>query len=517
MKKNRLWLAASILLSCLGVGLILYYTRMIPGVGGDSVQYVMGAENILEGNGYARFSGEGQTRPITGFPPLYSIVLAGVGLTGIDLFDGARLLNAILFGGSVFLTSLLIWSHVRSIWPALIGGALVLPALSLVEIHGMVMTEPLFIFLMLLAIYSLTRYLSTPKIFYLILASLTISLATMTRYVGLGLLTAGGISILLLSRSAWKRRLIDCVILSGFTFLPLYFWLRRNAMVSGTTVNRELIYHPMDSTLMRVFLAEVLSWFAPRILGLSRPVRNVLVLLLAVPWPALYYFQEFRAVIKEKKHPEKDFWSLPWVLALYVVSYIAILIVNSTLLDAGTTLGAPPRYLAPIFVAIVMIFVIAVHRLLQGWTKGITPRIVAVFIGLSLVALYTMQIVDRVRDPILVGGYFEYKYKRMDAVREFEKLDPGTAIVSNNPEMVYVMAHRTAYMWPIAFDHYKLEEREDYAEQIEATREKLLNGGVLIIFGWPEEAEDIVFDLLGAERLSGFIDVTFFGYPELLQ
>jgi hypothetical protein len=40
---------------------------------------------------------------------------------------------------------------------------------------------------------------------------------------------------------------------------------------------------------------------------------------------------------------------------------------------------------------------------------------------------------------------------------------------------------------------------------------------VLIIFGWPEGAEDVVFDLLGAQRLAGFIDVTFFGYPEVLE
>jgi hypothetical protein len=128
-----------------------------------------------------------------------------------------------------------------------------------------------------------------------------------------------------------------------------------------------------------------------------------------------------------------------------------------------------------------------------------------------------MQIVGLVRDPILVGGYFEYKIKRAEAIQEFRKIDPEAPIISNNPELVYVMSERTAYMWPIEFDHYKLEEREDYEEQIEATREKLFRGGVLIIFGWPEGTENIVFDLLGAERFAHFIDVSFFGYPEALN
>jgi hypothetical protein len=516
MKKKQFWLALSILLSCLGIALILHYTRLVPGAGGDSVHYVMGAENMLNGNGYARFSGEGLTRPITGFPPLYSIVLAGVGLTGIDLFEGARILNAILFGGSIFLTSLLIWNHTRSLWASVIGSAFVMTSLSLVEIHGMVMTEPLFIFLMLLTIYSLTQYLSSQNLYHLILSGILISLATMTRYVGLSLLATAGLSILFLSQSHWRRRLLDCVALSSFTFIPLYFWLRRNASVGGTAVNRELIFHPMNLTLVRVFLAEVLSWFAPRILGLSRPVRNVLVLILALPWPLLYYFQELRTIFKAKGSSRKSFWSLPWVLALYVCSYIAILIVNSTLLDAGTTLGAPPRYLAPVFVVVVMIFVIAIHRLLERWGGGFLTRLAVSIIGLFLLGVYVLEIANLVRDPQQVGGYFGYKYQRSDAVREFEKLDPETVIISNNPELVYVMSKRTAYMWPIAFDQYKQEEREDYAEQIEATQEKLLNGGVLIIFGWPEGAEEVVFDLLGAQRLVGFIDVTFFGYPEVL-
>jgi hypothetical protein len=516
-KKNKLWLVFSLMLSCLGFALILHYTRMMPGAGGDSVQYVMGAENILDGKGYARFTGEEETRPITGFPPLYSMILAGVGLTGIDLFEGARVLNALLFGGSVFLSSFLIWSYSRSLWASLIGSALILTSLSLVKLHGMVMTEPLFIFLMLLTILSLTKYVNTHGLFYLILSAIMISLATMTRYVGLGLLGAGGLSILLLSRATWKRRLVDCIILSGFTFAPLYFWLRRNASVGGTAVNREFIFHPMDLKLARVFLAEIASWFAPRILGLSRPVRNVLVLIMAIPWPTLYYFQELRQFLKDKGSSRKAFWSLPWVLAFYIFSYFVILVVNSTLLDAGTSMSAPPRYLAPVFVAVVMIFAISVKGLLEKWGVGLIPKLVTLSISIVLVVLYALQIVDLVRDPIAVGGYFEYKYKRSDAVREFESLEPDIPIISNNPEMVYIMSKRTAYMWPIEFDHYRLEEREDYLAQIEATRQKLLAGGTLVVYGWPEGTETLVYDLLEVERFAHFIDISFFGYPDYME
>lgn len=516
-KKNKLWLALSLLLSCLGIALILHYTRLIPGVGGDSVQYVMGAESLLEGKGYARLSGGGEIRPITGFPPLYSLVLAGIGWMSVDPFEGARLLNAALFGGSIFLTGLLIFRHTASLVASLIGSALVLTSLSLVSIHGMVMTEPLFIFLMLLAIYNLVRYLDTQRLHFLVISGLMVSLSTMTRYIGLSLFGAGVLSILLLSRTHWKRRLMDCVVFGGLTVVPLYFWFRRNAIVSGTAVNRELIYHPMQAKLLRVFLAEILSWFAPRILALPRTLRNLLVVVTTLPWLVIFYFHEVRNFFRKMSETRKAFWTLPWVLAFYVGGYTAILIVNSTLLDAGTTMSAPSRYLTPVFVVVVMVFVIAIHRLVEGWRKGIVPRMLAVTIGVALIIIYALQVIELVREPFSVGGYFEYKLKRMEAVREFEALDLEAPIISNNPEMIYVMSNRTAYMWPIQYDVYKLEDRDDFDAQVEATREKLLDGGLLVVFGWPEGAEMLVFDLLETERLAHFIDVSFWGYPEALD
>ena len=85
------WLVAAIGLASLGILLILFHTRNGPGVTGDSVHYVMGAENLLAGRGYARTAGGGEAVPITGFPPGYSGVLSGVGLFVEDLFDGGRM------------------------------------------------------------------------------------------------------------------------------------------------------------------------------------------------------------------------------------------------------------------------------------------------------------------------------------------------------------------------------------------------------------------------------------------
>jgi hypothetical protein len=104
--------------------------------------------------------------------------------------------------------------------------------------------------------------------------------------------------------------------------------------------------------------------------------------------------------------------------------------------------------------------------------------------------------------------------KRPGVVRVLESIDPDVPIITNNQEMVYLMAERPSFMWPIHFDQYRQEEREDYQEQLDATIEKLDQGGVLLVFGWPVGAEELVFDILNTQRLESFIDATFFGYPE---
>jgi hypothetical protein len=68
-------------------------------------------------------------------------------------------------------------------------------------------------------------------------------------------------------------------------------------------------------------------------------------------------------------------------------------------------------------------------------------------------------------------------------------------------------------MWPIHFDQYRQEQRDDYQAQLEATVEKLNQGAVLLVFGWPVGTEELVFDILKTERLETFLDATFLGYP----
>jgi hypothetical protein len=331
-------------------------------------------------------------------------------------------------------------------------------------------------------------------------------------------LTATGlVMIFFLSKSGWRRRLIDCALFGGISILPVFLWLRRNASVSGTLTNRVFSLHLMSAKLARVYVAEVASWFVPRILGLPRPIRNLLVALLALPWPALFLLRYGKELMKKADPRRRPFWALPWTLVLNSFFFVVILVVNTTLLDASTPVSAPPRYLMPVFVSVVILFAIALFRLLQDVQAAAALRIAPLAYGLLLILLYALESMPLVKNPLSAIGYLGYIEQRPKVMRALQNLDPEAPIISNNPEMVYAFINRPAYMWPIEFDHYVQEEREDFDAQLDATREKLEEGGVLVVFGWPVGTETLVFDVLETERLETFIDVTLLGYPEAFE
>jgi hypothetical protein len=511
------WLLLFLFVSLLGALLVGHHTRFGPGTNGDSIRYIMGAENLLAGNGYSRISGGGEIRPITGFPPVFSIILAGLGYLTGDVFNAARFLLCLLFAANIFLVALLLFRYTGSIWPSLIGTILVISAQEVLWLHTWVLTEALFIFLMLLAFYLLTAYLDSNNLSFLLLASVLIGSATLTRYIGVALTAAGGLSILILSKKSWKRRLVDGMVLGVGTLLPLILWFYRNAAISDNVSNRVISYSPIPTKVLRIYIADVLSWFAPRIMDLPRPIRNMLVAILALPLPAVFFFRELKASLSKVKKEGQAFWTLPWILTLFMIFYVVILVLNSAFLDPALTPQGQLRYLVPLFVTTVVLFSLMAHRALKG-IKFISPyRILILAVSVLLIILYALESWIYLRDPLMNIGYTGLRTLWPDTVEAIQSLDPETIIVANNPEMAYALAGRPAYMMPILQDASTGDTREDFDQQIEATREKLEKGGVLFIFGAMSTHDREVIERLEAEPVGVFFDSAMFGYPEAAE
>src|SRR5215208_8222567 len=79
----------------IGTFLVWYSTVWGAGLISDSFQYTASARNLAQGNGFSLPYGDGELKPMTKYPPGFSILLAVFELIGMTALQGARLVNIV--------------------------------------------------------------------------------------------------------------------------------------------------------------------------------------------------------------------------------------------------------------------------------------------------------------------------------------------------------------------------------------------------------------------------------------
>ena len=196
------------LLAVLGTFLVLLATPQGLGLSDDSIAYSAGARSILSGQGY-REAWLASNGPVTHFPPGFSSILALIGLSGLDPLRGARFLNSILFGANAFLLGLLGWRMTRSQIAGVVLALLFVLNASLLNVHAVAMSEPLYIFFSLAAFLAFSQYFEAfPSPHgrgqgegWLIATGVLTAFAYLTRYAGLALFATFIVALFLLHDS----------------------------------------------------------------------------------------------------------------------------------------------------------------------------------------------------------------------------------------------------------------------------------------------------------------------------
>ena len=147
---------ALILIAITGFVLVLIATPEGAGLSDDSIAYIAGARSMMAGNGY-REAWLASNQPVTHFPPAFPSVLAFFGFLGVDPVNAARWVNALLFGASAGLLGILAWRMTPSLTAGLVLAGLFVLCADLLQVYAMAMSEPLFIFLSLMAIWMFER------------------------------------------------------------------------------------------------------------------------------------------------------------------------------------------------------------------------------------------------------------------------------------------------------------------------------------------------------------------------
>ena len=416
-----------LLLGLIGVLTILYSTRWGVGIAYDSFGYLSGAENLLRGQGYSHVTGLGEIEPTNQWPPLFSLAITPFGFAGLSVSEGARWLNALLFGINILLIGYFVYRN-TTFWPAIFASLITLTSIDLIRLHTTAYSEPLYFFLGLTGLYFLDNYLNTSRTRPLIISALLISAATLTRYIGFTLIVTLCISILILGKRSLGHRLIACSIAGAISSLPLLLLIIRNVFVSGRTVVSMGSPHVRLVTAghLREGLNTISLWFLPNSVSFSLRER----MLVAVAVVMLLMLAWFRKSIAS------SFWFLN---VIYVVVYCLSVILVMTSIDPR--LPYDYRYLSPVFVSVVIILALSIYRisLRAGRGAGIGIAVLCVLFPIFYVEGAALVVKD-IHDN---GQWFEAPaLKRSKIMTSIKDLPANVRIYSCLPILVRFFTQR---------------------------------------------------------------------------
>jgi 4-amino-4-deoxy-L-arabinose transferase-like glycosyltransferase len=517
--KKLPFILALLLIALVGMGALLSATPYGLGLVNDTAYYIEGAANLLEGKGFVRLSGGGELKPITHFPPLFSLALAGLGLTGLDLQAGARLLITFLFGLDIFLVGLVIHKICRSTPFALLGALL----LALSDVHlgvfSLALSEPLFITLMLGVFLCLAQSFESQKWGWFALTGFLLGLAYLTRYAGASLFITVLLSFVLLSRSPFRQSLFT---LAGAA-LPILGWSLYNLSISQGEVlsNRQLAWHPVPiKTLFEAF-KNLLTWAASSdILHLLPSAGRLLSLLslLLIPgllgWLAWITLRRLRSLAEQ---PVNERLALAFALALHIPVYLSFLVLSLSFFDASTPLN--DRILSVIYLPELILFASGLawawQRLLQQkafwrWGLGFFCALFLLFSikdGLGAVQQLSVQ----------GQGFAHQGWRESRTLQDIRALPDEITLYSNKPTAIYLLTGKASYIIPTPTDSVTGQTRPTYAADRALIQQRVLDGqAVLVLFGLKDsqEADEVaLFQDLSADLplLAEYSDGVIFG------
>ena len=440
--------------SALGAGLVLARQAAYgPGLLWDSVNYLAVARNLLAGEGFVNFDGT----PYTVWPPLYPLLLAASGLLGgADPLRVAGLLGALCFGLTVFVVGLYLGPRLESpllrVWtPVVLALSLPLADLSRHALAG-----PVFVLFLTLALVATDSYLAAPRPSRLLGAALWTALAWQTRYIGAAVPLVAGLWLLFHRGLPFRTRLGRAALFSGVVGIPMGLWVLRNTLLVGRLTGHPPPLEWDAARTLRELLDGFGGWVAFDLLSPLLPLALGAAILLpvgagflaggAAPSPA----GGRRAAA---------------LCGSFALGYLGLLVLSTSMNEIWIN----DRYLAPVFVPLLMAAALSLDRFLHrertrgssaprpapalpgpvarglGARAGRAPTLRTAFVGgaLSLWAAGqiapTADAIARVHSGQVTGGFEGPPWADFETLRFLrEEAAPESLFHSNLPILVYL-------------------------------------------------------------------------------
>jgi 4-amino-4-deoxy-L-arabinose transferase-like glycosyltransferase len=455
------------LVALAGIGAALAASRQGVAVTPDSAAYVAAARSFAAGHGWITYDGS----PLVVHPPGLATVLGLIALAGLDPAVGIRWLDALAFGGTLYLAAAWLLTRLRSLPLALAGALVPLCSPPLLIVAAAAWSEILFIFLVTAALTAGERHAATGRRGMLAAFAALTAFALATRYAGAPLVAVGAVLVALYPEGGWGRRLGRAAAFTAVAVLPVALWLARNLAVAGTALGARV---PGSGDLGGV-AAEmgrlVTAWFVPPAPfpgpgGLTAPV------VAALAWGALVLLGGAGCWIGWRtgrggagRTALAPVWAPVWAQAGFAAAYAVFVVAAKARIGEMEARFSFPL-IVPLFLALLwaldraadQVGAGARRRLERGparlGSRAVPPGLPAAAAA-ALVAVWLAAYPARAAYFTLVSAarhgfppYATEAWRGRDVVRELPRALPPGRVLSNAPHLVYWHAAREAGFLP---------------------------------------------------------------------
>ena len=461
------WSAALVLAvpAVIGTIALLVVTRKGVYASPDSASYVGTARNLLHGHGFTAPPG---SPPLSHFPPLFPLVLAGVGwLTGLDPLDVAGVVNPLLLGLTALLVAVVVRRRSGSVAVGVAASTAVVVGVDLLTYFASALSEPLFVVLVLGAMLCLPRAVAGDdgSRWWWVAAAVLTAGACLTRYVGVGLVAAEMFVLVVVGR---RRRVGPALALGAASLAPLAVWLA----VAGRG-NRPLVVHLFNLDYWAGGWSSLSRWLLPHFV--PGPVRG---LALAAVIAAVVTLVVRRPPRPAPRDRDRDVLGL--LLPAFAFAYLAVLVADRVALEATGRLDL--RFLAVLHVVAVVGLVPWLHRGLRG-----RARPAAAAAGLALLALHGIAATSWVADGLTDTGVDRRgltaaAWDQSTVLAAVAALPPDVAVYSNAPEAIFFLTGRAAAPLPAHTDYLSDRRRPEYPAERATVEDRLARGAAVVVW-----------------------------------
>jgi hypothetical protein len=487
LRKFPLAIVIVIIISIMGSMMIHFSTFWGPWVFSDSTGYIFCARNFIAGHGLGLFGPSGAFHPLDLQPPFYSLVLSFFGLFGADLVTTARWIDVIMFGLTILLVGVSLYTFTQSSWLSIIGSFLLFCMPVMVDVYSGAMSEPLFIFTGLAGISLILLFLRNNRYIVLLAAALFSGLSMFTRYPGLAFIITGIIGLLVFSQRSWKNKIVSVLIYGVVSSLPSIGWLTWLKLQSISPRSFYINANIWEQfTKFRLDVMEMFwSWLPftsllPRYnYNLAKNLFIILILLMLVLFSLTAWKMRKNNLIVFNSYNGLSFAGL---MILFATAYMFVLGFSYFFSDPPNSVY---RILLPVQIVVVIGFFLLLLFLIRAWPSVKWLNLIPIFLSIGISISYLHDSIEIVSQYHQNGsGYTSQYWRSSPTIHELEQLPPNIPIISNESALVLFYTGHPAYDISELLDREPQDITNRYGDDPNDPAQKAFreNGAALVLF-----------------------------------